>query len=88
MEQRAREVIRLCRKLAQFTEEPGHVTRTFLSPPMRDVHRELASRMERLDMAVSVDEYIHQVGRAAGNESSGNSGFSSGWAITFINEVR
>jgi len=55
MEQRAREVIRLCRKLAQFTEEPGHVTRTFLSPPMRDVHRELASRMERLDMAVSVD---------------------------------
>src|SRR5436309_3528323 len=55
MEQRAREVISLCRKLAQFTEEPGHVTRTFLSPPMRDVHRELASRMERLDMAVSVD---------------------------------
>jgi ATP-dependent RNA helicase DDX59 len=38
------------------------------------------------DMAVSVDEYVHQVGRAAGNESSGNSGFSSGWAITFINE--
>jgi len=40
------------------------------------------------DMAISVDEYIHQVGRTAGNENSGNSGFSSGWAITFINEVR
>ncbi|CAG8509818.1 3730_t:CDS:2 [Funneliformis mosseae] len=35
------------------------------------------------DMAVSVDEYVHQVGRASG---SGNSGNSSGWAITFINE--
>src|SRR5215469_3705438 len=55
MEHCAREVIRLCRKLAEFTEEPGHITRTFLSPPMRAVHRELASRMEKLGMAVSVD---------------------------------
>jgi ATP-dependent RNA helicase DDX59 len=39
------------------------------------------------DMATSVDEYIHQVGRAAGNDSLRNSGFSSGWSITFINEV-
>ncbi|RIA84711.1 P-loop containing nucleoside triphosphate hydrolase protein [Glomus cerebriforme] len=38
------------------------------------------------DMATSVDEYVHQVGRAAGNESSGNYGLSSGWGITFINE--
>jgi allantoate deiminase len=55
MENRAREVIDLCRRLAQFTEEPGHTTRTFLSPPMRDVHRELGARMEQLGMAVSVD---------------------------------
>jgi len=33
------------------------------------------------DMATSVDEYVHQVGRAAGNY-----GPSSGWGITFINE--
>lgn len=52
---RAREVIELCRRLAQFTEEPGHITRTFLSPPMRDVHRELSARMQELGMAVSVD---------------------------------
>src|SRR5256714_15535859 len=55
MEQRAREVISLCRKLAEFTEEPGHITRTFLSPPMREVHRELRSRMEQLGMSVSID---------------------------------
>src|SRR5947207_693685 len=55
MEKRAQEVISLCRKLAEFTEEPGHITRTFLSAPMRDVHRELGSRMEQLGMAVMVD---------------------------------
>lgn len=55
MEHSAREVINLCGRLAQFTEEPGHITRTFLSSPMRDVHRELGSRMEELGMAVSVD---------------------------------
>jgi allantoate deiminase len=55
MERQAQEVIDLCRKLAQFTEEPGHITRTFLSPPMRHVHRELGGRMQELGMAVSVD---------------------------------
>ena len=55
MEHRAQDVISLCRKLAGFTEEPGHTTRTFLSPPMRDVHRELGSRMEQLGMSVTVD---------------------------------
>lgn len=55
MDRRAQEVISLCRKLAEFTEEPGHITRTFLSPPMRDVHRELGGRMEQLGMSVSVD---------------------------------
>ena len=55
MEHLAYEVISLCRKLAEFTEEPGHTTRTFLSPPMREVHRELGQRMERAGMTVSVD---------------------------------
>src|SRR5215472_5658045 len=55
MDHRAQEVISLCRKLAEFTEEPRHTTRTFLSPPMRDVHRELGARMEQLGMGVSVD---------------------------------
>jgi len=51
----AEEVTSLCRKLAEYTEEPGHITRTFLSGPMRDVHRELTARMERLGMTVTVD---------------------------------
>jgi len=55
MTNRAHDIISLCRKLSGYTEEPGHITRTFLSPPMRDVHRELRSRMERLGMAVTVD---------------------------------
>jgi allantoate deiminase len=55
MDHRAQEVISLCRKLAEFTEESGHITRTFLSPPMRDVHHELGGRMEQLGMSVSVD---------------------------------
>src|SRR5258708_5079106 len=55
MEQRAQQVIALCRKLAGFTEEPGHITRTFLSPPMHQVHAELRSRMQRLGMAVTID---------------------------------
>ena len=34
----AERVIATCRTLASFTEEPGRTTRTFLSPPMKDVH--------------------------------------------------
>jgi allantoate deiminase len=51
----AREVIRMCRELAACSEEPGVTTRTFLSPPMRDVHARLAGWMERAGMQVRVD---------------------------------
>jgi len=51
----AREVIDSCRLLAGFSEEPGRTTRTFLSPPMRDVHAYLSSWMERSGMSVHVD---------------------------------
>jgi allantoate deiminase len=52
----AREVIDCCRLLAGFSEEPGRTTRTFLSPPMRDVHAYLGARMERAGMSVRVDD--------------------------------
>ena len=55
MMERAQQVIDLCRRLAEFTEEPGHITRTFLSSPMRDVHHELRGRMEKLGMTTAVD---------------------------------
>lgn len=52
---KAREVIDVCRSLATCTEEPGFTTRTFLSPPMRDVHSRLSGWMQRVGMTVGVD---------------------------------
>ncbi|MBZ5626293.1 MAG: allantoate amidohydrolase [Acidobacteriia bacterium] len=49
------EVIRRCRVLSDCTEEPGHITRTFLSPPMREVHRLVGGWMEQAGMRVRVD---------------------------------
>ena len=49
------EIIQVCLELANCTEEPGRITRTFLSPPMHDVHRILGDRMRALGMQVSVD---------------------------------
>jgi allantoate deiminase len=49
------EVIEWCRSLAAFSEDPGATTRTFLSPPMREVHARLGEWMEELGMRVSVD---------------------------------
>jgi allantoate deiminase len=52
---RAQIVIERCRKLARFSEHEGRTTRTFLSPPMRDCHQEIAGWLERLDMETRVD---------------------------------
>jgi allantoate deiminase len=51
----AQEVIRRCGVLADCTEEPGHITRTFLSPPMREVHRLVRQWMEAAGLRVWVD---------------------------------
>jgi allantoate deiminase len=51
----AERVIACCRGIALCTEEPGGTTRTFLSPPMRDVHRILGEWMRGLGMQVRVD---------------------------------
>src|SRR5579859_5772505 len=48
-------VIQRCKELASFSEDPGRITRRFLSPPMRDVHKTLGGWMERLGMQVHVD---------------------------------
>jgi allantoate deiminase len=53
--QQAREVVRRCRRLARCTEEPGRITRTFLSPPMREVHSLVRGWMEDAGMVVTVD---------------------------------
>jgi len=49
------EIIRRCGLLARCTEEPGHITRTFLSPPMREVHRLVREWMEEAGLRVWVD---------------------------------
>jgi allantoate deiminase len=49
------EIIARCRTLAQYSEEPGFTTRTFLSPPMREVHTRLRGWMEQAGMRVHID---------------------------------
>jgi allantoate deiminase len=55
MKDRARRAIADCRLIATMTEEPGRITRRFLTPPVREVHAFLGSRMEALGMHVEVD---------------------------------
>jgi allantoate deiminase len=52
---RAEEALARCGRLASFSEDPGSLRRTFLSPPMIDCHREIASWMEPLGVPVRVD---------------------------------
>src|SRR5229473_972691 len=52
---RAETVISRCQTLARFSEDPGSTRRTFLSPPMRDCHREIASWLSPLAVSVTID---------------------------------
>jgi len=63
----ANKAIQYCRDLALCTEEPGRTTRTFLSPPMHDVHRRLGAWMRQAGMDVSVDSAGNLRGVRAGN---------------------
>jgi allantoate deiminase len=51
----AREVIARCQALARFSEDVGSLRRTFLSPPMRDVHRAIAEWITPLKATSRVD---------------------------------
>ncbi len=51
----AREVITRCQTLARFSEDAGSIRRTFLSPPMRDVHREIAGWVAPLGATARLD---------------------------------
>lgn len=62
----ARETVERCRQLASYTEEPGWITRTYLSKPMRDVHRALTEWLEPCGCDVHID--------AAGNLRAMRSG--------------
>jgi allantoate deiminase len=51
----ARQVVARCQALARFSEDAGSIRRTFLSPPMRDCHREIARWLAPLGVTSSVD---------------------------------
>jgi allantoate deiminase len=55
MKDRALRAIAECQQIATMTEEPGRITRRFLTPPTHDVHAYLRARMEALGMTVQVD---------------------------------
>ncbi|WP_156890675.1 allantoate amidohydrolase [Meiothermus rufus] len=62
----AQEVLERCQRLGRYSEEPGRLTRTFLSPPMRQVHAELAGWMEELGMTVRLDAVGNLIGHYPG----------------------
>jgi allantoate deiminase len=66
MEKAANLAIARCRQLALFTEEPGHVTRTFLSPPMRGVHALLSEWLRAAGCEVTVDASVDAAGNLRG----------------------
>ncbi|MFT4114760.1 allantoate amidohydrolase [Silvibacterium sp.] len=53
--ERAEEILGRCERLARFTDEPGCITRTFLSPAMEDCLRLVSTWMEAAGMEVAVD---------------------------------
>jgi len=55
MSERALRAIEECRCIAAMTEEPGRITRRFLTPPVHAVHELLSGRMDALGMSVRVD---------------------------------
>ena len=60
MKERALRAIAECRHIATMSEEreieePGRITRRFLTAPTHDVHKHLRARMESLGMSVHVD---------------------------------
>jgi allantoate deiminase len=65
----AEKVIARCRHLGQFSEKPGQIKRTFLSPAMRDCMREVQAWMEATGMLVKIDPAGNLRGRYAGASS-------------------
>lgn len=66
----AKRVMNRCDELALHTEEPGRVTRRFLTPPMMAVHRLFSQWMRERGMAVRVDATGNLVGRRPASASN------------------
>jgi allantoate deiminase len=70
LREQAGKVIARCRYLAQFTEAPGQIKRTFLSPAMRDCMQAVQGWMEAAGMTVMTDAAGNLRGRYAGVHSA------------------
>ena len=66
MHARASELLTRCDALGVMSETPENLTRTFLSPPMHDVHAALCDWMEAAGMAVRKDAVGNLFGRYEG----------------------
>jgi allantoate deiminase len=51
----ARTAVERCRLLASYTEEPGRITRTYLSAPMKEVHALIGGWLSEAGCAVRID---------------------------------
>jgi allantoate deiminase len=51
----ARDVIQRCRALAEYTDEPGHITRPYGSASMAAASRQVAQWMEEAGLRVAID---------------------------------
>jgi allantoate deiminase len=71
MRGQAEKVIARCRYLARFTEEPGQIKRTFLSPAMRECMHVVQGWMEAAGMLVVTDAAGNLRGRYPGAQSAG-----------------
>src|SRR5205814_1873826 len=60
------DVLERCDVLARFSEEPGRLTRTFLRPPVREVHESLTAWMREAGLTVRVDAIGNLIGHRAG----------------------
>ncbi len=69
--EQAEKVIARCWALAAFTEEPGQIKRTFLSPAMRECMQTVQQWMEAAGMTVMIDAAGNVRGRYAAAHSPG-----------------
>lgn len=61
----AQKLARRLRDLATISDEPGHLTRTFLSPAMARANRVVGQWMREADLAVRVDSVGNLIGTTA-----------------------
>ena len=58
-----RTVMERCDVLAEFSEEPGRITRRFATPPMHQVHATITSWLHAIGMSVEIDAIGNLIGR-------------------------